>query len=123
MKTNYVEIYAIAEMKRAAEQIKKDGGVINDHTQRLEKVDGLVFTIDGKICPVIKGTGVCANPINFNAKSGHYHWSTWSCRGLNVWWSKEKSLEDVIERVNHDALASIENGWATPYVACLEIEW
>lgn len=121
--TNYAEMYALCEMHRVAEKIKENGGVINGHTGKLERVDGLVFTLDGKICPVIRGNGVCANPVLYNPKNDYYYWSTSSCRGLNVWWAKEYALEDVIERVNYDARFNIEKGWAVPYVACLEIEW
>lgn len=129
MTTNYenminaMNLYTSHRLNRMAECIREAKGVINNHTDQLEKVDGLIMTIDGNICPVLRGSMVCTNPVKIAQKDDMPHWSTWSCAGPNVVWTNaSEPLEKVVNRINAE-LARNENWVCPPIIGFVEINY
>lgn len=121
MNTNYAEIFAIGKIWPVAEEIKQKGGVINEETHELQRVDGLAYTLEGLICPLVKGAETSSRPIGL-LMDRYYHWSELSGGGPTVHWDENETLSAAIDRTHMSLSAEIAEGKVVPYVACVEMK-
>lgn len=112
-----------SKMSLMAKHIEEAGGVVNDYSGKIERIDGLILTDRGEVCPVIKGKWVYGNPINLNTFVGLYHWRTITTGGPEFFWDKNKSLEEACQEFNSVSSSKDFHNIGTFIIASIEIEF
>ena len=84
--------------------------------------DALIMLMDGSICPAMKGTAQCTNPI-FISKEGIPTISTSSVAGPYWKWDERYSLRDNIDDANLNIVDDLREGrlnFCQPIIGWLE---
>lgn len=81
-------------LETLAAVIRKTGGIYNNHTDKIEKIGGLVLLRKGEVAAWFGG-GSSLNKAYYSNKDGIVHVSTWSIGGTVQRGSEIPNQEDI----------------------------
>lgn len=93
-----------SKVKELLERLEETDMYVDDHNggKREEKLQGWAILRNGYVCPILKDTYFCLNPLYIDEEDNKVHLSTMSVAGTII--SKDSSMKDAIEKYNDDLL-------------------